>query len=94
MATAATMMMPAALDGLGHIVGGHGDLHRALALIAEVAELGAGEGDAGLLNVGKVDLGEAGLVPQADLLALRAQSAAMVLPTAPAPRIAMGISFK
>ena len=60
-----------ALDSLGHIVGGHGNLYRTLALIAEIAELGTGEGDAGLLNVGKVDLGEAGLVPQADLLALQ-----------------------
>ena len=59
------------LDGFRHVVGGQGDFHGALALIAEKAELGAAQGDAGLFNVGEVHLSETGLIPEADLLALQ-----------------------
>ena len=58
-----------ALHGLSHVVGSQSDLHSTLALIAEVAELCTGQSDAGLLNVGEVGLGEAGLIPQANFLA-------------------------
>ena len=57
------------LDGLGHVVGGQGDLHVALALEPEIAELVAAEGDAGFFDIGEVGLGKAGLVPEADFLA-------------------------
>ena len=58
-----------ALHGLSHVIGSQGHLGGAFALEAEEAELIAAEGDAGLLDVHEVHLGEAGLIPQADLLA-------------------------
>ena len=60
-----------ALDSLSHIIGGQSNLCGALTLIAKEAELSASQGDAGLFDVGEVDLREFGRIPQANFLALQ-----------------------